>query len=45
WRPSSWRRQISPIRGGDAFAGQTPTRSFRDIMAEQALAKEKDQVR
>ncbi|CAN0004204.1 unnamed protein product [Ectocarpus sp. 13 AM-2016] len=35
-------QMISPIRGGDAFAGQTPTRSFRDIMAEQALAKEKD---
>eukprot|EP00903_Cladosiphon_okamuranus_P007767 g7522.t1 len=37
-------QMISPIRGGDAFAGQTPTRSFRDIMAEQALAKEKDQI-
>ena len=37
--------QISPVRGGDAFSGKTPTRSFRDIMAEQALAKEKDQVR
>lgn len=34
------RAKISPLRGGDAFAGQTPTRSFKDIMAEQALAKE-----
>lgn len=33
------------MRGGDAFAGQTPVRSFRDIMAEQALAKENAEVR
>lgn len=32
------------MRGGDAFAGQTPQRSYKDIMAEQQLAKEKDQV-
>ncbi|CAN0467971.1 unnamed protein product [Discosporangium mesarthrocarpum] len=29
---------------GDAFSGQTPVRSYKDIMAEQALAKEKDAV-
>ena len=36
-------RELSPERG-DAFSGDTPARSYKDIMAEQTLKNEKEQV-
>jgi splicing factor 3B subunit 1 len=35
-------RILSPDRGGDAFAGEQPTRSYRDIMLEAQVDKERD---
>merc|ERR1719331_3783781 len=35
---------ISPDRGGDAFSGKTPVRSYKDIMMERNLEAEKSKV-
>lgn len=35
-------RKLSPERGGDVFAGEEPSRSYKDIMLAQQLDREKD---
>lgn len=37
-------RALSPARGGDVFSGETPARSYADIMREQQLLREKDEL-
>ena len=37
-------RRLSPTRG-DAFDGKTPARSYKDIMADQALMNEEAEIR
>ena len=44
YRQQRMNRMISPDRGGDAFAGKTPVRSYKDIMMERNLEAEKSKV-
>jgi splicing factor 3B subunit 1 len=37
-------RQLSPERGGDVFSGETPTRSYAELLQEQQLAREKAEL-
>lgn len=37
-------QRLSPERGGDAFSGETPSRSYAEIMRETELAREKSEL-
>jgi len=39
------KRMISPERGGDAFSGQAPSRTYADIMRERLVDDEEENLR